>query len=368
MPSCRANPPSSERSAGACRGLSDLAEVLADGASAGAPRRLGTRPSQRRIAVEAARREPGSHLGAAARGQHTGQPEIVRRLAARCDPARRAARGSRRLSIDRARQALYDHRHGDRPGQDLEHERARDRVAGSLERRSRRWASRPFARRTRPTTFGSLRRHLARRSVRSRAHHAHHAWAQAQGAVFENVGLWKRARYFPRAGEDMHAAVARECLAVRNACGIFDASTLGKIEVVGADAAEFMNRLYVNSWSGLAPGRARYGILLPRGRLHLRRRRGCAPRGGPLPRHHHHGRGAARARDDGGLPPDRMARSQGMAHLHHRAVGRDRGAGTERAARARAAGRRNRHQRGRPAPHGRCARQDRRRADAACFA
>ena len=41
----------------------------------------------------------------------------------------------------------------------------------------------------------------------------------------------------------------------------FDASTLGKIEVVGADAAEFMNRLYINSWSGLAPGRARYGIL-----------------------------------------------------------------------------------------------------------
>jgi sarcosine oxidase, subunit alpha len=88
-----------------------------------------------------------------------------------------------------------------------------------------------------------------------------HDWAAAKGAVFENVGLWKRARYFPRAGEDMHAAVARECLAVRKACGIFDASTLGKIEVVGADAAEFMNRLYINSWSGLGVGRSRYGIL-----------------------------------------------------------------------------------------------------------
>jgi sarcosine oxidase, subunit alpha len=88
-----------------------------------------------------------------------------------------------------------------------------------------------------------------------------HAWAEAKGAVFENVGLWKRARYFPRVGETMHAAVARECLAVRGACGIFDASTLGKIEVVGADAAEFMNRLYVNSWSSLGVGRARYGIL-----------------------------------------------------------------------------------------------------------
>jgi sarcosine oxidase subunit alpha len=49
---------------------------------------------------------------------------------------------------------------------------------------------------------------------------------------------------------------------VRSACGIFDASTLGKIEVVGADAAEFMNRLYINNWSNLGVGRSRYGILL----------------------------------------------------------------------------------------------------------
>jgi sarcosine oxidase subunit alpha len=89
-----------------------------------------------------------------------------------------------------------------------------------------------------------------------------HAWAAARGAVFENVALWKRARYFPRAGEDLHAAVARECRSVREACGIFDASTLGKIEVVGVDAAIFLNRLYINNWSNLAVGRARYGILL----------------------------------------------------------------------------------------------------------
>jgi sarcosine oxidase subunit alpha len=89
-----------------------------------------------------------------------------------------------------------------------------------------------------------------------------HAWAKSQNAVFEDVGQWKRARYFPRAGEDMHAAVARECLAVRKACGIFDASTLGKIAVVGPDAAEFLNRLYINTWSSLAVSRARYGILL----------------------------------------------------------------------------------------------------------
>ena len=89
-----------------------------------------------------------------------------------------------------------------------------------------------------------------------------HSWAVEQGAVFEPVSLWMRARYFPRHGEDMHQAVARECLNVRRSGGLFDASTLGKIEVVGPDAAEFLNRLYVNNWDTLAVGRCRYGILL----------------------------------------------------------------------------------------------------------
>ena len=89
-----------------------------------------------------------------------------------------------------------------------------------------------------------------------------HEWAVAHGAVFENVGTWLRARYFPRDGEDMHQAVARECRAVRNGVGIFDGSTLGKIEVVGPDAAEFLNRLYTGSFDRLAPGRCRYGVML----------------------------------------------------------------------------------------------------------
>ena len=89
-----------------------------------------------------------------------------------------------------------------------------------------------------------------------------HDWAAAHGAVFENVGSWQRARWFPHSGEDMHRAVARECRAVRNAVGMFDATTLGKIEVVGPDAAEFLDRLYTGSFTRLAPGRCRYGVLL----------------------------------------------------------------------------------------------------------
>ncbi len=87
------------------------------------------------------------------------------------------------------------------------------------------------------------------------------AWAEQQRAVFEPVGVWRRAWYFPKAGEDMHTAVARECKATRDSLGMFDASTLGKIEVVGPDAAKFMNKMYTNPWGSLKVGAARYGLM-----------------------------------------------------------------------------------------------------------
>jgi sarcosine oxidase subunit alpha len=89
-----------------------------------------------------------------------------------------------------------------------------------------------------------------------------HEQAVAEGAVFEDAGPWKRARYFPRQGETMHAAVAREVATTRATVGLFDASTLGKIEVVGPDAAEFLNRLYVNALATLKPGTCRYAVML----------------------------------------------------------------------------------------------------------
>ena len=88
-----------------------------------------------------------------------------------------------------------------------------------------------------------------------------HPWHVRAGAVFEDVGQWKRPRYFPKPGEAMHDAVVRECLAARNAIGILDATTLGKIDVQGPDAAELLNRVYTNAWTQLAVGRCRYGVM-----------------------------------------------------------------------------------------------------------
>ena len=89
-----------------------------------------------------------------------------------------------------------------------------------------------------------------------------HAVHQARGAVFDNVGQWKRPWYFPRQGESMHQAVLRECAAVRTGVGMIDASTLGKVEVVGPDAAAFLDRMYTNAMSTLAVGRIRYGLMV----------------------------------------------------------------------------------------------------------
>jgi sarcosine oxidase, subunit alpha len=86
---------------------------------------------------------------------------------------------------------------------------------------------------------------------------------------------------------------------------MFDASTLGKIEVVGPDAAEFLNRMYTNAWEKLEPGRCRYGIMLREdGFIYDDGVVGRSRR--PLPRHHDDRRRAARAEHDGGLPPDRV--------------------------------------------------------------
>jgi sarcosine oxidase subunit alpha len=90
-----------------------------------------------------------------------------------------------------------------------------------------------------------------------------HHWAAERGAVFVDTGLWKRAQWYPIAGEtDWLQSVTREVLAVRNGVGFCDVSTLGKIDVQGKDAGTFLDRVYINTFSSLGIGKARYGLML----------------------------------------------------------------------------------------------------------
>lgn len=112
-----------------------------------------------------------------------------------------------------------------------------------------------------PVTFGAVAGRHCGELFDAKRYTAMQAWHVKNGAEFEDVGQWKRPWYFPKKGEDLHAAVARECLAVRGSVGILDASTLGKIDIQGPDAREFLNRVYTNAWTKLDVGKARYGLM-----------------------------------------------------------------------------------------------------------
>jgi sarcosine oxidase, subunit alpha len=89
-----------------------------------------------------------------------------------------------------------------------------------------------------------------------------HDWHVAHRALLQDFGEWQRPVVYQRDGESRAQAVAREALTVRSAAGIFDASSLGKIEIHGPDALDFLDRFYINDLTTLKPLRARYGLML----------------------------------------------------------------------------------------------------------
>ena len=87
-------------------------------------------------------------------------------------------------------------------------------------------------------------------------------WHRDNGCKWIDAGLWRRPHFYPRPGEDVDSAALREGRAVRSGVGIVDVTTLGKIDMQGPDAAEFLNRVYINGWKKLAVGKVRYGVML----------------------------------------------------------------------------------------------------------
>ena len=89
-----------------------------------------------------------------------------------------------------------------------------------------------------------------------------HEWHEKNNAVFVDAGAWKRPRYYKQGNETLFEASKREAKNVRENVGICDVTTLGKIDIKGPDAAEFLNRVYTNAWMKLPVGKARYGLML----------------------------------------------------------------------------------------------------------
>jgi sarcosine oxidase subunit alpha len=263
------------RCAGACRGVFALERVLADGTAAGAaaareatdPARTGVRPAG------ALRREPqdevpGAGVVAAGAGSVGALPRpAAARGRAFVDWQNDVTTKDLALALREGFRSIEHVKRYTTTGMATDQGKTSNLnalgfVARTLERTIPQVGLTTFRMPYTPVSFGSFAGPARGDLFDPVRTTPMHGWAARRSAVFEDVGLWKRARYFPRGAEDMHAAVARECRAVRAGCGIFDASTLGKIEVVGADAVTFLNRLYVNAWDRLAVGRARYGVLL----------------------------------------------------------------------------------------------------------
>jgi sarcosine oxidase subunit alpha len=117
--------------------------------------------------------------------------------------------------------------------------------------------ARPFAQ---PVPFAALAGAEVREHFRPRRRLPLHDWHASAGATFVSTGLWLRPLVYSQ--ESGWAAVLDEARAVRKRVGITDVSTLGKIDVQGADAARLLDFVYANTFSTLPVGRSRYGIML----------------------------------------------------------------------------------------------------------
>ena len=252
------------------------------------------------------------------------------------------ARRPRGHALDRARQALHHQRHGDRPGQDVEHQRPDDR-----RRRARQAGAAGRPHHLPPALHADDLRNLRRlppgRDVRRHPEDPDRPlgrgpWRRLRAGrplaprlVFPEGGRGHARRRRPRVPR--HPRLARHLRRIN--LGQDRGRGAGRRHLHGADVHQ-----------PLGEARDRALPLRPaarRGRLHPRRRRHRPAGRRPLPRHHHHRRRGARPQHDGGLPADRVARPQGLAHLHHRAVGDRRPQRPERPQAARAVRRGPRH-------------------------
>ena len=253
-----------ERSAGACRGLYGLSEVLTDGYAAGEE---AARAATGKSATVVYARAVGGDAGSGSFMGTLPHDRNASRVKAFLDYQNDVTAKDVHLAVREGMHSIEHIKRYTTTGMATDQGRLSNLNALAIASRT---LERPltdvglttFRQPYTPTTFGTFAGPARGALFEPLRKTPSHQWAIDNEAVFEDVGQWKRARYFPKAGEDMRAAVARECKTVRDKVGLFDASTLGKIEIVGPDAAEFLERMYTNPWKKLEAGRCRYGLML----------------------------------------------------------------------------------------------------------
>ncbi|WP_186395750.1 sarcosine oxidase subunit alpha family protein [Stappia sp. TSB10GB4] len=258
------DPVQAQRSAGSCRGIDGLALVLADGARAGAEAAEAATGSPADVPTFSASggdASTGWWLGAV---PHDRNPARVRAFV---DFQNDVTAKDVKLAVREGMHSIEHIKRYTTTGMATDQGRlsnmnalsiASTALANEIPQVGLTTFRQPYT----PVTFGTLATTSRGDLFDPVRRTPIHDWAAAKGAAFEDVSLWKRAWYFPKGSEDMHAAVLRECRTVRESVGLFDASTLGKIEVAGPDAAEFLERIYTNPWKKLGIGRLRYGLML----------------------------------------------------------------------------------------------------------
>ncbi|WP_421857182.1 sarcosine oxidase subunit alpha [Oricola sp.] len=251
-------------SVGACNGTDDLAGTVEEALAAGERAAVKTRPKAKKASVKIATEGGGNWTGGmAGAGPGAGPGKVIKAFV---DFQNDVTAKDIRLAVQEGMHSIEHVKRFTTNGMATDQGKLSNLhglaiAAEALGREIPAVGLTTFRQPYTPTTFGAIIGHQRGKIFDPARHTPMHQSEVAAGAVFEDVGQWKRAWYYPRAGEDMHAAVNRECRTVREVAGMFDASTLGKIEVVGPDAAEFLNLMYTNPFLKLGVGRLRYGIM-----------------------------------------------------------------------------------------------------------
>jgi sarcosine oxidase subunit alpha len=257
-------PVQAERSAGAANGLFSLVECINDGAAAGSNAAKAAGFPLRELAKAApARTSPHGQIGIVWRDRRTGSRNVKRFVDLQND----VTDADIELAVREGYRSVEHVKRYTTLGMGTDQGKTSNPtgfalIAAALNTDISMVGTTTYRPPFVPVALGALAGAEGGRHFRPRRRTPMHDCHLAAGAMMLETGPWLRPQCYPQAGEDLGMAARREAISVRRGVGLVDVSTLGKLEVIGPDAAEFLERIYINRWTNLQVGRCRYGVML----------------------------------------------------------------------------------------------------------